>query len=118
MMASKKVLAAKASRIRLQNVRVEIPIYGAPQHHSLKQKAIFLGTGGRLARETGAIPKVIALDDISLEIGPGARLGLKGHNGAGKTTLLPRSTMFNMGLARDVHLIHLMKFLILPAVPA
>ena len=52
-MAEKKEMKAVAPHIQLRKVRVEIPIYGAPQHHSLKQKAIFLGTGGRLAREVG-----------------------------------------------------------------
>jgi ABC-type polysaccharide/polyol phosphate transport system ATPase subunit len=47
-----------------------------------------VGTGGRLAFESGRVPEVLALDDVSLDLGPGMRLGLTGHNGAGKTTLL------------------------------
>lgn len=73
--------------IRLERVSVRIPLLSTP-HRSLTKVALRLGTGGRLAMESGRPPEIVALDEISMEIGPGTRLGLQGHNGSGKTTLL------------------------------
>lgn len=75
-------------QITLENVSVHIPIYSAPQHHSMKQRAMNISTGGRIATGSKSIPYIVALDSISLDMPSGSRLGLVGHNGAGKTTLL------------------------------
>jgi len=72
----------------LERVCVEFPIYGA--HRSLR-KALFARATGGLIEQGGAAGNrsvVKALNDFSLELHEGDRLGLVGHNGAGKSTVL------------------------------
>ena len=73
--------------ISAKGLTVEFPIYNA-SHRSLKKRMINSATGGRIASDAGQRVSVRALEDISLELRPGDRIGLLGHNGAGKTTLL------------------------------
>ncbi len=73
--------------ITVENVSVDFTIYGGGSR-SLKKSVIRAGTGGRFARDAGDRLCVRALNDVSLQIENGDRLGIVGPNGAGKTTLL------------------------------
>lgn len=73
----------------LENVNAHFPIYGA-QQRSLRKALLQRATGGSIEREGKHSERVVvkALNDISLTLHDGDRVGLIGHNGAGKSTLL------------------------------
>lgn len=73
--------------IQLKNVSVEFPIYNSSSR-SLKNRVLSIATGGKIERRSDRLVIVRGLDNISITLREGDRVGLIGHNGSGKTTLL------------------------------
>ena len=74
------------SRVSVRDISLNYPIIGA-DNRSLKNQVLASATGGLIS--TGAkSPIVRALNNISLEICEGDKIGLVGHNGAGKSSFL------------------------------
>jgi ABC-type polysaccharide/polyol phosphate transport system ATPase subunit len=73
--------------IKLDRVTIEYPVYSADSR-SLKRSLLNLSSAGRLGLGVDQRVVVRALNDISLDLTHGDRVGLIGVNGAGKTSLL------------------------------
>jgi ABC-type polysaccharide/polyol phosphate transport system ATPase subunit len=73
--------------LTLERISVVFRVHGIGAQ-SLKKQLISYGTGGRLARDASMNFVVHALQDLTIDLQEGARLGIVGANGAGKSTLL------------------------------
>lgn len=72
--------------IQLDGVTVDFPIYNSDAK-SFRKSLINAAVGGRIVSNKSVVT-VKALDNITLHLNEGDRLGISGHNGAGKSTLL------------------------------
>lgn len=73
--------------IKLNQVSVEFPIYSS-NSISFRKNFIRMATGGLVMHDANKRIVVRSLNNLSLQIHHGDRVGLVGHNGAGKSTLL------------------------------
>ncbi|MDR3491447.1 MAG: ABC transporter ATP-binding protein [Gammaproteobacteria bacterium] len=73
--------------INLHSVSVEFPVYNV-NARSLKKEFLRLATGGTVREDENHRVIISALNDISLTISHGDRIGLVGHNGSGKSSFL------------------------------
>ncbi len=73
--------------IVFDKVCVDFPIYNASAR-SLKKRLFQVATGGQISANASGRVIIRAIEDLTLTIKDGDRVGLLGHNGAGKSTLL------------------------------
>jgi homopolymeric O-antigen transport system ATP-binding protein len=74
--------------IVLEDVTIDFPIYGSVK--SFRTELFVRATGGLIRWEGRHKNRIAvrALENVTLKLGHGDRLGILGHNGAGKSTLL------------------------------
>ncbi len=76
-----------SASIHLDKIHLDLPIFDVSAQ-SLKKRVLSVGRRNRIAEDNTGVVIVRAIDDLSLELRSGDRLGLVGQNGAGKSTLL------------------------------
>lgn len=75
-----------AISITLNNIIVEYPVLQSSRKFA--DSSFVSGLVGGLVNRTGRTSRIRAINELSLNIEAGERIGLIGHNGSGKTTLL------------------------------
>lgn len=87
MVVIKTLVDVMTPNITTNGITVEFPVFDN-SHRSLKKVLLRVTTGGRVGIDSANQMIVKALEDITIDIRDGDRVGLVGNNGAGKTTLL------------------------------
>ncbi|MEQ9518378.1 MAG: ABC transporter ATP-binding protein [Parvibaculum sp.] len=77
----------KQAKLRLNNVSVFYPVY-TNEARSLRNLIVAFSTAGRIMSAASGPMIVSGMQNVSITLYPGDRVGLIGANGAGKTTLL------------------------------
>ena len=77
-----------SSYLRLDRAYISYPVVSSSRQQSILSHAARAAAFGLLGRSNGDIQYINAINDISVDLRDGARLGLIGRNGSGKTTLL------------------------------
>ncbi len=75
------------AQIDLKNVSVEFPVYNI-NARSFKKRFLRVATGGAVVKDANQHMVVNALNQLTLSLKDGDRVGLIGHNGSGKSTFL------------------------------
>lgn len=75
------------AKIELNNISVSFPVYNL-NARSFKKDFLRVATGGSVVEDKHQHMVVNALNELTLSLTNGDRIGLIGHNGSGKSTLL------------------------------
>ena len=89
--------------IHLDKVSVEFPVYNV-NALSFKKNFIRMATGGRVMQDANERVIVRSINEVSLQIHHGDRVGLIGHNGAGKSTFLRLLAGIYEPSSGDIHI--------------
>lgn len=73
--------------IKIDNLSINYPVFETSSR-SIKKELLSALVGGTILKSDSGRVSVNALNEISLDIKNGDRIGIVGHNGSGKTTLL------------------------------
>lgn len=75
------------AHIQIKNLTLDFPLYSS-HGRSFKSSVINKVLGGFIERNSKSGLVITALNNISIDLQEGDRLGIIGHNGSGKTSLL------------------------------
>lgn len=73
--------------IHIESAKIQFTVYEI-RGRSIRKDLLQIGIGGRMSEDEHNRVHVTALDQLTMSLNEGDRIGLVGRNGAGKTTLL------------------------------